>query len=303
MNEQLQIIEAVRERDIDLLILEELYAQTGFDKLFLKLINKSGYKFSLARHSVVSLGLGETDVWIEFTKNKKSLFILLENKIDADFQPNQYERYEQKVDFLRKEGHEAFSLLIAPKKYLNSSSKFDHRISYEEIYKWFSKFKDNRSKYKLEVINLAIKKPENSEPDEIVTNLWSQYYLYLKNNLPELKMKDPGGKPSNSSFSYFKAHWLPPKTKLVHKMNKGYLDLQISGEAKSHQKFYDTYSKILKKDIGIVVVNKSLAFRIELPPISLQKTLDEQLDTMNEFCKKYHILKNWIIDNYRKQEK
>jgi hypothetical protein len=86
-------------------------------------------------------------------------------------------------------------------------------------------------------------------------------------------------------------------------MNKGYLDLQISGEAKSHQKFYDIYSKILRKDIGIVVVNKSLAFRIELPPLSLQKNLDEQMETMKEFCKKYNILKNWVINNYRISKK
>ena len=74
MNDQLQIIEAVRERDIDLLILEELYAKTGFEKLFLEEIKYPNFSFSKAYRSVTTAGLGETDIQVEFTSGKKKLF-------------------------------------------------------------------------------------------------------------------------------------------------------------------------------------------------------------------------------------
>jgi hypothetical protein len=293
------IIESIRERDIDLLILEELYSNTGFEKLFLNLLDKKDFEFVLAHHSVVSFSLGETDVWIKFkNRNDKYLFVLLENKIDAEFQPNQYERYEQKAEQLRKEGHEVFTVLTAPIEYLRKTSKFIYRISYEDIMNWFSK-NDARSIYKRSVINLAITKPVGSEPDELVTKLWFEYYAYINENISELRMDVPDGKPSNSSFVYFKPKWLPIRSKLVHKMNKGYLDLQLSGVAHQYEALVEKYTSKLHKDMEIVVTGKSIAFRVEVPVIFFTESFESQINKMKEFSKAYFILKSWNNINMR----
>ena len=80
----------IRERDIDLLLIEELYASPSFRQHFLQLLGgevPSTAEFIAARHSIVS-SLGQSDVEVELAAVAKTRWILLvENKSDASFQP------------------------------------------------------------------------------------------------------------------------------------------------------------------------------------------------------------------------
>ena len=127
------IVESIRERDIDLLILEEFYSQTGFDKLFLNKINRDNLKFISAYRSVTTAGLGETDLQVEFSdENNQPFYLLIENKIDADFQEAKYERYLKRAEILSKDNSKV--ILAAPEEYIKNKSEFEYNISYEAYY-------------------------------------------------------------------------------------------------------------------------------------------------------------------------
>lgn len=297
------IVESVRERDIDLLILEELYAHTGFEQIFLDLLGKNTYKFNTAHRSISVAGLGETDIQIEcIDPDNKKIYILLENKIDAMFQDAQYERYQKRGELLKNDNAESFVILVAPKNYIDQKSEFEYSISYEQLIVWFKNKSDGRSWYKQEILRLAIDQERRGYQivrDDTVTNFWKAYYSYIQANLLELNMPEPKAKPTLSSFAYFHPDWLPKNTKLIHKMEKGCLDFELSGKADDHDQIIETYSKLLDPTIDIVVTGKSISFRKELTPLTFKEPLDEQLDVMKSFVAGYDELKKWVKNNYK----
>ena len=294
------IIESVRERDIDLLILEELYAQTSFDQLFLQVINKNDYAFSRAYRSVTTAGLGETDVQIEF-KNSigNKLFVLIENKVDAEFQDAQYERYLERANLLKDNTTEAFVILTAPESYIKQKSEFEYHLSYEDIRAWFdNNAEKNRSWYKSELLRLAIdqeRRGYQAVRDDIVTSFWKQYFLFIQEKMPELEMPNPTSKPTQSSFVYFKPKWLPSNMRLIHKMDKGYLDLELSGKAQEYDEIVEEYADKLAQGIEIVITGKSICFRFEIPVILFEKSFEEQRDVVKMTVDDCLIFKSFIF--------
>ena len=88
-------VEAVQERDTDLLILEEIKCNSSFTNWLLKktigLITK--YELIGAWHSLTQVGLGESDLAFIIQTAKRTILFFIENKVDSDFQPNQATRY------------------------------------------------------------------------------------------------------------------------------------------------------------------------------------------------------------------
>jgi len=302
----LPIVESVRERDMDLLILEELYARTGFDALFLNAVGKPDFHFVRAYRSVMSSSLGETDIQIEFSNGAgKTLFILLENKVDADFQPNQYKRYIQRAELLITPDVLAEVVLVAPKDYIDAQDEFKMTVSYEAIMEWFkTKLPDtHRASYRAEIVRLAIeaeRRGYQAIKDDLVTTLWKQYYFYLETRMPELNMKPPKAKPSSSSFLYLYPDWLPEESKLVHKMEKGYLDLELSGMADKQEALMHKYASVLPQGMELVVTGKSASFRFEVPPLSFEKSFDDQEHIVEEVIKQVTLLKAFILEHLSK---
>lgn len=280
------IVESVRERDIDFLIIEELYAGTGFEKLFLGAVDRPSFSFVKAHRSIVNSHLGETDIQVECRDEKGSiLHLLIENKIDAIFQRDQYSRYMQRAQLLVGPSISARVILVAPQAYIDSQDEFGYSVSYETIMEWFKKRTDDipRSLYKAEIIRLAIEQERRgyqAVKDELVTAVWRQYHEYVVTHMPELAMERPGVKPSSSSFVYFHPEWLPKGMRLIHKMEKGYLDLELSGRAGEYETLMQRYASVLDEDTDFVVTNKSVCFRIEVPALSFEKNLDDQESAM-----------------------
>lgn len=302
--ESFPIVEAVRERDIDLLMLEELFSATSFEKLFLEIIQKSEYSFSKAYRSITEAGLGETDILIECTNGEKKLYVLVENKIDALFQDAQYERYIKRSESLAKQVNtEAYVVLVAPEHYIQNKSEFEYNISYESIRDWYiTNVSERRSWYKQQLLTLAIDQERRGYQvvkDEAVTKLWQEYYLFVTDKVPGINMGDPKSKPANSSFVYFKPSIIPLNTRLIHKMEKGYIDFELSGQAEKYTDIVAKYTDVISDDMEIVVTGKSLAIRIEVPTLSFEKTFDEQLPAMGEVVSGLRLMLEWIRSNAR----
>ena len=276
-------MEKVYERDVDLLISESFINDEFFKDIFLKLINYEGYNLVSIEHSVVD-NQGESDLRVMLEKDSNKIALLIEDKIDAIAMPNQYQRYCSRGNRGLDEGlyDEFYIFMIAPQDYLTTNSeanKYPYKISYEELLDYY---KDNNT-YAYNLINSALerkKKGYSVIEDKEVTEFWRNYYIYVENNYPLLRMyKVDGPRGSNATWPAF---LFGNDIKIQHKSDRGYLDLQFPKVSKYEKEFYEIANKIKESDMSIEKTGKSLSIRLHIPIIDFKKDFNTQLEQMKE---------------------
>ena len=280
--ENIKIIEAVSERDIDLLLLEELNVSESFSSWFYRKIIKQDNtpKIKGAWHSISDAEFGESDL-IALYEN--DFAVLIENKIDAYAQPNQGERYHKRAEKGIKEGKWSNykTCMLAPELYLQKeqdSQTYDAVLSYEVIVEWFNNKVnvDSRSAYKSFLLNEAIEQNRRGytvKPDEKVTEFWQKYWELAYFEAPELEMKKPGIKPAKSDWPEFRPNNLNKSFVIVHKLQRGHIDLQITGGA---EKIEDIQALLVNIDAEVVKTGKSASVRMFIEPIDRFQSFEEQ---------------------------
>lgn len=302
-------IEAIQERDVDLLLLEELYSSKSFRSWFIaNTIGNSRLcgKFVGAWHSLGTSDLGESDLILKFTGtyNKGYLF-LIENKVDAIFQPKQQLRYRNRgKTYIQEKECEAFStVLVAPKAYITPGEDFDFIIEYEQIKDWFNRQKGLglRTKYKVELLNAAIEKSRRGYrpiKDDKTASFWEKYWELANKIAPELGMKEPKNDiPIGSSFITFKPKDVSLGLRLVHKLEKGFADLEFSGKGNSLNWLNKKYNHLLEKDMSIKKTYKSAVVRISVDKLNLQENFSSQKESVTKALKALKRLNIWAKNN------
>ena len=117
MSEYIKIA-GVSERDTDLLFLEEFISSPDFTDFFLRSIGLSnlGLSFLKASRSVTD-STGESDLEVTLKDdNNQNFVLLLENKVNAGFQPQQADRYRARgTAYVNHSKANAFAtVLLAP---------------------------------------------------------------------------------------------------------------------------------------------------------------------------------------------
>lgn len=303
---EMQSIEAVTERDIDLLIIEELSASTDFFNFIIaQTIKETDYKFIKSFHSL-SDETGETDIAILCEcKNKKYMF-LIENKIDADFQPDQAERYR-----LRGENHisnnecdKFYTCLVAPKKYLTGNNEFDFYIEYENIKEYFKQWKTeiNRSKYKIALLDLAIEKQRRgntSNPDERAIDFHTKLYEYSNKHYSHLQKDkiNPKAPIGSTTFCFTPNIIKKEKNIWLCFIASGNAYILLSGKANELEILREKYQNTFKEEMFIEKAGKSLAIRILIDKIDISESFENQQNLVKKALDKVDILYNWIKNN------
>ena len=283
-------ISGVSERDIDLLLLEEFMSYKDFQNFFLKHSKFAELKLSYieAQRSVTD-STGESDLEVSFkNENGQTIMLMLENKVNANFQKDQLQRYQERGNNYIKNNKiiDFETILVAPKSFHKNETKgFGFRVNYEEIIEYFRKYSNlaQRSTYKILLLNSAIEKSTSGyqmEADSSVSNFWKDYWELSLSEAKELYMDEPTAKPSSSSFIYFRNANLPKEVDLVHKLTHGYFDLQFKGMGNQLNKMRDKYSNSLNKNMKIVKAGKSASIRIKVPTLSLADSLESQKDNV-----------------------
>lgn len=184
--EKLNKVLYIAERDIDLLLLEELNVNPDFSAwLYQKVALDDSPPPSCtgAWHSVTHPKLGESDLIVIY---ESGLSVLIENKVDAQAQPEQGSRYKQRgragiADGLWKK---FVTCVVAPGRYLTINSearRYDIKITYEQIRDWFEGRATARANYKAYLLNEAIEQQRRGyspEADEDVTQFWLAYWNF-----------------------------------------------------------------------------------------------------------------------------
>lgn len=307
-------IESIRERDIDLVILEEIYSSKNFRHLIYSKIDISvESSFIGAWHSIHSFNLGESDIVLKFKKKEGDvILILIENKINANFTSNQILRYNQRADLHveNKDCDEAHVLLIAPSKYLKGVTQNVKTLSYEEIRSYFLNDKqiaNERSRYKSLFLEYAIEKERRGYSpliDEHVTSFQHSYFELSDELFPKLKMKKPRkGVPSGSGFLYFAPIGIRKEISLVHKFiakgDENFLDIQFNQQIEYMKKFEKEYRNQLDSDLSIESANKSFVVRKRIKKIDIHESFEEQKSELINSLEELNKLYKWILENYR----
>jgi hypothetical protein len=234
-------------------------------------------KFQSARRSIWD-EYGQCDLLVKLRDDEDHCcYLLIENKIDAELQPNQSDRYRMRgKEYVRRGCCSAFcTVLAAPQKYLEKGSKgFDGTTSYEGIRDWFNGASElgPRRLYKLALLDAALtaKKP--------ATIAFLEFYL--KRVPSELRPSKSGNRIR------FQPQSLPEDISIIHRLIRGWVELRLPPSRIPSQK--------LESDIKVVRGKDYIAFRLQVRPIRLKEPLEPQMHAVEEGITGARRLLDWF---------
>ena len=307
-------LDRVIERDIDLLLLEEVHCNTNFAGWLRDRSEIGGNcTFDNAWNSLATAD-GESDLIAIYNEGKLTrqrpqdepvhIALMIENKIDAAFQPNQAERYRKRGQAGIEAGHwsKYVTILFAPKQYIKNMTGehvFDLAISYEEAAKELNSYSDPRSLWKAEVLRQAAKgKMAHSRPivpDEHVTELMNT--LHKRIAAKGFGLTLPSERPwnvSSASWYLFPKPSLPPGTTLDHRTSEGIVCLNVNRSSASDVAKALTHA--LPEGAMIAQRGKATIILFKVEPLDLTSTVEDQYISYWESLRKALELRNWAAE-------
>jgi hypothetical protein len=290
-------INFVRERDIDLLLVQKLGESAGFRDWFLQKIGYADFDYDVVESVDCSVytANGESDVELRLRSGDLRLVVLIEDKINAVLQEDQDHRYNDRAALY--EG-ESVTVLVAPRNYhAGKELSFERRVDYEDMLAWFDKHTPNT--YASALLRAALI-PTQPVPDKDVTDFWGKYWQLTQEFAPALQMNDPGSRPAGAGFVYFHQADTPPGTVLVHKFPHGNFDVQLAGKGKHVDFLKNALSSMLPTGMSVDRAGKSAVIRCEVRPLNTTLEFEKQINEVRDALLVARNLLAWVnSDNVR----
>ncbi|GJL85428.1 MAG: hypothetical protein DHS20C02_12030 [Micavibrio sp.] len=286
--DELSYFLSITERDIDLLVLEELHVNQDFTSWFVRscLPDARQIEFCGAWHSLVDSVHGESDLTLVVEIEGCKTAILIEDKIGAITMPEQSSRYRRRGDKGIADGRwkQFFTCMIAPQRYLDRLSEgevYDAHISYEDIAEWL-KSADNtalnsaRGEYRANFVTSAIDKQRRtgaSPRDPMVELFLSRYQDHVRQEHPAL----PAAMINWNWITFI----LPPipgsniGRSLHHKLTQGLIELEFQCTPDQHSDLMRQYSKLRTGTRTFKKYSKYLGLREEVGRLDISNEFDD----------------------------
>lgn len=191
------------ERDIDLLLVEELYASPSFVQW---LAGRAGIREAVQTSTVLhskrrTRSRREIDIFVDLRlDDTRRCALLIENKLDASEQPDQAESYREELHRISDEFTSAVMLIVCSGAYAREhkefTGKFDSVITYEDVSGYFDQAAMTmagegaaRARFRRDIMDQAVNKHRRGYtpiPNEIVGNFNAKYVALLANIAPEI---------------------------------------------------------------------------------------------------------------------
>ena len=226
---------SIQERDIDLLLVEQLHVSTGFSAKIAERLGLAGATVDAVRHSVYREH-GETDVLVIVNHQDRRLALMIEDKIGAQMQPDQCERYHLRGKALCDEGavDSYLVILCAPAGYLAGvadSERWDYRVSLEDVADIVRKTAFPGWEWREAVLFAAASRQtrareadnrSNRAFDAIIAPLKHSYRAFVQRRYPQLKASKQEGRDREY---YLGATGLPSGIFFKHAFFRGEVSL------------------------------------------------------------------------------
>lgn len=191
------------ERDVDLLLVEELHASLEFTEWMARHVKFDAPIASWdVKHSKRrTRSRREIDIFIEIRDREGRLSaILIENKLDATEQPDQAESYREELAVLTPAYFRTAMIIVCPHAYKSEypefTSKFDAVIDYEDIAAFFRELQAQvgsdltlRYGFRAAILDQAVHKHRRGYvpiPDLVVGDFNARYVALLAQLAPEI---------------------------------------------------------------------------------------------------------------------
>jgi hypothetical protein len=260
---------SIQEFRIDFFLEEEFTVDGDFVRAFMAAAGKdplSAKCVEYVSHSV-SDKYGEADLVVLITTALPSgsavkLALLIEDKINAGFQPSQPQRYRQRGEEGVSSGRWAsfVTVLVAPAAYITLSHGFDAAVSLEQIREWICPHDAERRAYKVGKIEEAIKKQGThgvQTVDYDMTTFRIAYYEYLQTFNSQrgtnFTIRAPAPTYYGDTWFVLKSASLPTWAQLRHMAQTGNIEINFNDVefAKS-----DRLAEFLESDMVLVSTGK-----------------------------------------------
>lgn len=289
--EALFLLDRVRERDLDVFLAAHLTASEAFRTFVLRRACGEASPHTLLSCRVsVATDVGETDLLLLVRlggsdggeKGQRRLALMLENKINAPFQPGQAFRYHQRGEQgIRVGVWDSYrTCLVAPAGYAaapRGADGWDSRLALEEIAEWAQAAGGLYEAVLAQVCGQAITKQANELVDVSLeaSAFWQTYREAAGKLLPELEITRLSAQVSqNTPWPRFGAASLPTGVLLEHKPQPGRVDLTF--EKRSVEWLRAAVGRSLPPGIQVVKAGQSAALRLEVPRVDHHRTFAEQ---------------------------
>lgn len=263
------VLDTVGEKDVDLLVVEELHASEPFRKWFLEAVGEGATGFLGAWRSVTRFN-GESDVEVAFEDAGATVLVLVENKIRADEQHRQAERYRGRGRRYVEVGtaDRFLTCILAPDSYLDDDLrwKYDRVVTYEQLRSWFSGRDGRRNGFKETVVAEAIELGRAryvKSTDEETRTFW-RFYELLAADYPQLEFSVSHTPASGTNWFRFTPASLPDDARITHKADRGAVDLSFDGRGPNVGRLRAALEDALDEDMHVTRTSKSASVRIDV---------------------------------------
>lgn len=235
------------ERDIDLLLVEELYASPAFVSW---LAARAGIGGMICRSAVLhskrrTRNRREIDIFCEMQMlNGSGAAMLIENKLDAAEQHEQAESYREELAVHTDRYAHRAMLIVCPAAYAAQHSafvgKFDKCVTYEDLAAYFASQEETpgeqslRYRFRRELLEQAIHKSRRGYmpvPNQTIGDFNALYCQVLEQTAPDIiagpSMRQPANPDESVSMIYDAAASLAPlpveirPRRFAHELGRG----------------------------------------------------------------------------------
>jgi hypothetical protein len=327
------------ERDVDMLLIEELAASPDFATFVLqKALGDSIVQ--IAEHNVFhsvrrTHNRREIDIQLNATcSNGKRYIVLIENKLDTTAQMGQAQSYQDEANVLLALNRADLvkTMLVCPKHWPAAdptfADEFDAVLSYENIGDFLAKrnLQTNgeigaRLSHRIAMLEQALSKARRGyqpipEPD--IDDFNARYIATMKEHGFNLK---PGpkmlksGRPRDSRTMIFDRAVLPdwpflPRLRLVHQLSEGAAKVNFFGWGNQFSKLATQISIDIEGTGWHIAPTKnsklgggtSLSLIAETTFINNLRPFEDQIDAVLEGLNAVNALKDWLWSNQAKVE-
>ena len=278
-------IDSLAEREIDLLLLMALHCSPRFRAAFVeKAMGGDDFRFLGAWRGVYDF-TGESDliVLIENPDGHR-VAIMVEDKIDARFQPDQAERCRQRGENGRGQWDQFVTCLCAPKAYaepVGKTNAWDAIVTYEDLAAVLAGAGESFSAFIVAALDQAVTKQRQGGfvPSPEATEFWGQYRSLQRAEFPLLSMTRLGEVQGvNEPWPRFGEGSLPPRVKLEHKPRKGQVGLTFQD-----LKLEDVRRRLdglLPAGFEFRRTPPSAAVTVNVPPLDALKPFEPQVEAI-----------------------
>lgn len=318
------------ERDVDLLLIEELQCSTDFAKWLVQQVSDDVFEKSSVAHSKRRIhNRREIDITLTIEGQFGTSVILIENKLDTHEQPRQAESYRDEARTLIESGHAkaVHTVLVCPRQYSEAASgfarKFDHVVAYEDIIDFLAVRASNASgelaarlhhrRALMEQATTKARRGYEAVPLVDIDRFGEKYVAMLMEEAIRLQ---PGpamlkeGRPGESRTMIFAPSDLPkwsclPQTRLVHQLREANANINFYGWGDYFNEFAGDMTADLKGTGYRLVptINKRAEGRSGLmivattPAVDSLVAFEEQREAVVAGARITAQLKNWLWEH------